>query len=152
MAFATLVSERQARLLSLLAVGALVSMGCGGGAASVSGVVTLDGKPLKLGTVAFTPLSGGKRATGVIDSDGSFELSTNRAEGLEIGDYTVLVTSREPGPPSEGPPMPGPSLIPEHYARDATSGLRFTVESGSNIINIELSSDGGDSPPAGAAR
>ena len=36
--------------------------GCGGKPATVSGVVTLDGKPLERGSVGFTPVAGGMRA------------------------------------------------------------------------------------------
>src|SRR5688572_19526894 len=82
-----------------LALATVVSLGCGGSGASVSGVVTLDDKPLERGTVSFTPTAGGKRATGVIDSDGGYELSTNRDAGLAAGEYSAMVVSRQPGAP-----------------------------------------------------
>jgi hypothetical protein len=118
-------------------------IGCGGKPASVSGVVTLDGKPLQRGTVGFTPVASGMRAAGVIDSDGSYSLSTNRDAGLEIGEYLVTVVSREPGPENaQGPPMPGPYITPQHYAVESTSGLKFKVDGGSNTIDIAMTSDG----------
>ncbi len=118
--------------------------GCGGKPASVSGIVTLDGKPLDKGMVGFAPVNGGMRAAGKIQSDGSYSLSTNRDAGLETGEYKVTVVSREPGivPPQGGPPMPGPYITPRKYAIDSTSGLQFNVDRGSNTINIELSSEG----------
>jgi len=117
--------------------------GCGGKPATVSGVVTLDGKPLERGSVGFTPVAGGMRAAGVIDGDGSYTLSTNRDAGLEIGEYAVTVVSREPGPENaEGPPMPGPYITPQHYGVESTSGLKFNVASGSNTIDIALVSTG----------
>lgn len=116
-------------------------IGCGGKPATVSGVVTLDGKPLQRGTVGFTPLAGGMRAAGVIDSEGKYSLSTNRDAGLEIGEYAVTVASREPGlENAQGPPMPGPYVTPQRYAVESTSGLKFTVEGGSNTIDIALTS------------
>ncbi len=116
-------------------------IGCGGKPASVSGIVTLDGKPLQRGTVGFTPVASGMRAAGVIDSDGKYSLSTNRDAGLETGKYTATVVSREPGPENaQGPPMPGPYITPQHYALESTSGLKFTVEGGSNTIDIALTS------------
>lgn len=129
---------------------ALLAIGCGGKPSEVSGTVTLDGKPLERGLVGFTPLNGGMRASGPIESDGSYTLSTNRDAGLEPGEYTVSVVSREPGPPAtSGPPIPGPFITPQHYASDTTSGLKFTVERGSNTIDLELTAAGA---PAAAGR
>ena len=129
--------------LRLLPLGLVVVMliGCGGKPATVSGVVTLDGKPLQRGTVGFTPVASGMRAAGVIDSEGKYSLSTNRDAGLEIGEYAVTVVSREPGPENaQGPPMPGPYITPQHYAVESTSGLKFKVDGGSNTIDIALTS------------
>ena len=121
-------------------------VGCGGKPARVSGIVTVDGKPLEQGTVAFSPASGGMRATGIIQGDGSYEIRTNRESGLDIGEYAVAVSSREllfhSGP--DQPPMPGKYLAPKRYGKTQTSGLRFSVKKGSNSINIELSSEGGE--------
>lgn len=128
-------------------------VGCGGKSSQVSGVVTLDGKPLERGTVGFTPVGGGLRAAGVIQTDGSYVLSTNRDAGLEAGEYAVTVVSREPGPPNQdGPPMPGPYITPERYAVDSTSGLKYTVERGDNTINIELSKDAAAPASASVSR
>jgi len=121
-------------------------VGCGGKPARVSGIVTVDGKPLEQGTVAFSPASGGMRATGIIQGDGSYEIRTNRESGLDIGEYAVAVSSREllfHGGPDQ-PPMPGKYLAPKRYGKTQTSGLRFSVKKGSNSINIELSSEGGE--------
>lgn len=119
-------------------------VGCGGKPASVTGVITLDGKPLERGTVGFSPTSGGMQAAGIIQADGSYELKTNRDSGLDVGEYAVTVSSREPGKenPAGGPPMPGPFITPRHYAYAAKSGLKFQVEKGSNVIDIDLSSEG----------
>lgn len=130
---------------ALLNLGLLMSLqflgGCGGKPARVSGLVTLDGKPLERGVVGFAPSGGGMRAAGIIQSDGSYTLSTNRDTGLETGEYLTTVVSREPGveSPQGGPPMPGAYITPRHYAIAKTSGLRFNVEKGSNTIDIDLS-------------
>ena len=129
---------------------AILLIGCGGKSSQVSGVVTLDGKTLERGTVGFTPANGGMRASGVIESDGAYTLTTNRDSGLEPGEYMVTVVSREPGPPATtGPPAPGPYITPQHYAAEATSGLKFTVERGSNTIDLQLTTAGA---PAAAGR
>lgn len=126
-----------------LSLSLLFLVGCGGKPASVSGVVTLDGKPLERGMVGFAPVSGGMKATGKIQGDGSYRLSTNRESGLETGEYLATVVSREPGVenPHGGPPMPGPYITPKRYAIVKTSELRFEVRKGSNSINLELTSD-----------
>lgn len=131
----------------------LVFVGCGGNPASVTGLVTIDGEPLQRGKVGFTPVSGGMKATGKIDSSGYYELKTNRESGLQIGDYEATVISTEPGivEPGGGPPMPGKSLIPKRYGRTRTSELRFSVTSGANTIDIELSSEGMEQDGSAAA-
>jgi len=132
---------------AVLSLVAILLAGCGGKPSQVSGTVTLDGKPLERGTVGFTPANGGMRASGVIENDGTYTLTTNRDSGLEPGEYMVTVVSREPGPPATtGPPAPGPYITPQHYAAEATSGLKFTVERGSNTIDLELTA--ADAPGA----
>ncbi|BBO33087.1 hypothetical protein [Lacipirellula parvula] len=133
-----------------LGIVAILLIGCGGKPSQVSGTVTLDGKAIERGMVGFTPANGGMRASGVIESDGTYSLTTNRDSGLEPGEYMVTVVSREPGPPATtGPPAPGPYITPQHYAAEATSGLKFTVERGSNKIDLALTTAGA---PAASGR
>lgn len=129
-----------ARFLKLQLLLLCCLAGCGGNPATVTGLVTLNGEPLDTGTVGFAPTGPGLRAAGQIQSDGSYELRTNREAGLETGEYSVTVVAREPGKedPNGGPPMPGPYITPRNYAVASTSGLKYTVEKGSNEINIEL--------------
>lgn len=119
-------------------------VGCGGKPATVTGVVSMDGKPLERGTVGFMPTQGGMLAAGIIQPNGSYQLKTNRDAGLDVGEYQVTVSSREPGKedPNGGPPMPGPYITPRRYARASTSGLKYQVTKGSNEIDIDLSSEG----------
>jgi hypothetical protein len=133
----------------LIATLILVStVGCGGVYdSSVSGVVTLDGKPLPRGTVAFNPESG-PPAYGQINSTGEYTVMTGREEGLPAGSYVVTVVSNEA--PTElgkdgAPPPAGKPITPPWYRSKQTSGLNYSIEAGSNEINIELSSN----PPAG---
>lgn len=134
-------------LVIALAAGLLTSSGCGGKPASVSGTVSVDGKPLDQGTVGFTPTAGGMRAVGLIQSDGSYQLKTNRDRGLDVGEYTVTVTAREAVQTEGGPPMPGKYLAPKRYGSTRTSGLVEQVESGSNVIDLNLESGGEEEAP-----
>ena len=131
------------RLSLLLSVAA--SVGCGGKPASVTGLVTVDGKPVDQGTVTYSPSGGGMRASGLIQSDGTYEIKTNRDAGLEIGMYDVAVVSREVIVTSpDAPPMPGKYIVPKRYGKAKTSGLQFDVVKGGNDINLELTSEGLD--------
>jgi hypothetical protein len=108
----------------------------------VSGHVTLDGNRIGPGTVVFSPVDGGKPATGSIESDGSYLMKTSRDEGLAAGSYRVAVSVREmPQNVQRGDrPPPGKLLIPEKYEQSATSGLEYEVLPGDNTIDIELTS------------
>lgn len=133
-------------LVSLALVGLV---GCGGPYdASVTGVVKLDGSPLSRGTVTFNPTSQGAQAYGRINGDGSYVIHTGREEGISSGDYRVTIVSRE-APSAEGrdggPPPMGKSITPTWYRNPNTSGLEYTVESGSQEINLDLSTE----PPPG---
>jgi len=125
----------------------MLAVGCGRDGrlltAQVSGTVTLDGKPLPYGEVLFAPANG-RVAKGTV-KDGHFTLRTyGVADGAVLGRHRVSVTARKmlEGSRSGAPGIPqyAPSLIPEHYAAPATSGLEFEVTSGQNEFEIKLSS------------
>jgi hypothetical protein len=125
-------------------------IGCGGVYdASVSGVVSLDGSPLPRGTVSYNPTQPGPASYGLIGSDGTYEVNTGREEGLPSGEYTVTVVAKEEtvieDPNSSLPPKPGKTITPPWYRSKKTSPLKMTVESGTNQIDIELTSE----PPPG---
>jgi hypothetical protein len=136
--------------VSAMALVVLVMSGCGGVYDStVSGTVTLDGAAVPRGTIAFHPKSAGPIAYSPIASDGSYTIRTGREAGLKAGEYQVTVTANEASTQLEsksgGPMPPGKSLTPLWYRAIESSGLTFTVEPGSNEINLELTTQ----PPAG---
>ena len=114
--------------------------------ADVKGSVTLDGKPVPPGVVIFSAEGGGRNSSrGRIEANGKYFLVTRHNRGIDSGDYRVAVQVYEKG----GPPGPGertaanlPPLVPAKYLSIDTSGLAFTVEPGSNTIDIALTSDG----------
>lgn len=112
--------------------------------APVDGVVRVDGKPLSRGIVTFTPKAG-RSASGVIESDGSFRLSTNAAgDGALIGIHgvSVIASAAAPGRPNfdaDRPAITKDSTIPSWYASPDTSGLTFEVKAGgANRAELEL--------------
>ena len=143
----------KARVLTIAALALLLlgfNEGCGGTYdATASGVVTLDGQAVPRGTVTYHLATGGAPAYSPIQTDGSYSVRTGREEGLPAGEYQVTITANEA--PAQlvsknGGPMPaGKAITPAWYRSKETSGLTFTVESGSNDINLELTSK----PPAG---
>jgi len=132
--------------------------GCGGADIGkpkvypVSGKVTQKGQPLTAGEVMFTPSGGpegasGHIATGQIGSDGSYTLTTfNTGDGAVAGKHKVTVVSRSSDNLEKMNKMKGgaiayklpPSVVSSKYSQVATTPLTYTVENGSNNINIEL--------------
>ncbi|MHB8901481.1 MAG: carboxypeptidase-like regulatory domain-containing protein [Thermoguttaceae bacterium] len=75
---------------------AVACVGCGkGGPAlgTVSGTVTMDGKPLENALVTFTPAAGGRGSTGTTDASGKYELAFIDGKGALVGGHKVTVTS-----------------------------------------------------------
>ena len=74
--------------------------GCGGGEpwerASVSGAVTVDGRPLEAGTITFVPADGvaGPKATAAV-ADGFYSLPIGH--GPAAGPHRVEIRRRDPG-------------------------------------------------------
>jgi hypothetical protein len=124
--------------------------GCGSSSpetAEVEGIVKLDGQPLTLGIITFTP-EGGRSATGFIQSDGTFHLTTYRdGDGALPGKHTVTITPGGTGPQarpdfdSDRPAMTSNSPIPVKYGIPGSSGLEFDVKPGEvNHADFNLSS------------
>ena len=125
----------------IAAVGLPFVIGCGSKhAASITGQVTLDGKPLDRGTVTFHPVAGGAVAYGQIDADGNYAVKTGRESGLVPGRYRVTVVSA--GPPSKGQDeSPGELFTPVRYGRLEETDLEFEITAGANSIDVRLTSD-----------
>jgi hypothetical protein len=124
-------------VLSLVSLALLV--GCGQGdrieVARVRGAVTLDGKPyLKGGSVFFQPKATGKMATGEIQADGTYELSTYApGDGAAVGVNLVMIVPKVAPVDelSEGAGAPPAQLsFPRKYEAVATSGLSCEVKAG----------------------
>jgi hypothetical protein len=134
------------RTLLPVAIIALFVTGCGSGLSSVSGHITMDGKPLAGAenvavTVMFYPESGrGAPAAGLADENGDYYVSTGAKEGLPSGNYVVTLSACKFTPPPGGGMPSRKVLTPSRYANPKLSGLRATVQPGRNTFNIELSS------------
>ena len=123
------------RWVLAFSVVALVVAGCGQSeTVSVSGTITLKGKPADQAEVMFNPKGAGRMATGVTDANGKFTLSTAKPnDGAMPGEY--VVTLGEYYPPGKAPAMPPkggllPSRFPPKYGDPQQSPLNAKVERG----------------------
>jgi hypothetical protein len=144
------------RRRAAVALGLLIIAGCSGGNAldtfPVRGEVTYNGQPLGEGTVVYLPAEpGGRQATGALQPDGTFSLTTReRDDGAVKGAYKIVIYAYEPHP---GEPQSREEreaiaqagglkrgfIIPEKYADAATSDLTDMVdEKHSGFKKIEL--------------
>lgn len=151
-----------------LCFGIAFIIGCGGGEkgpelAPVSGVVTLDGKPVANASILFNPTAGGQPATGMTDASGKYTLRTKKpGDGAIVGAHGVGITmtkaptatkkktvaTADPsnpevsGPLDNAPPPPKKQdfVVPEKFNSPFTSGLTATVKSGPNDIPFDLKS------------
>jgi hypothetical protein len=119
------------------------AVGCGGSGpelAPVTGVVTLDGKPVEGKQVSFTPKTftpdteSGRSSVGFTDKDGRYELYyTAQKKGALITEHIVTIAT------PEGIYPPVPENIPSKYRIDTE--LTAVVEDTNNVIDFPLESD-----------
>lgn len=106
--------------------------------AVVQGTIQFRGAPLPEGIVRFHPdESAGNPASGMIQPDGSFELSTyNRHDGAVVGAHKVTV---EIALRLDGSTPDPPIQLPKPYGDKEQTPLEVTVESGkTNRIQLEI--------------
>jgi hypothetical protein len=91
-------------------------------------VLLADGQPLTEGTVVFVPVKPGERtATGKIESDGTFSLTTyGSGDGAPEGEYKVRIESEKTAPSRKKGVQR--YAVPPKYEDENTSGLAVTVK------------------------
>lgn len=130
-----------------LSLATLVICGCGKSGpeiASVSGRVTMDGKPLANAAVVFIP-ENGRPAGATTDADGNYVLNFSQGRrGAIPGKNSIRIsTQRDPTPGDETRKgIPGSKeTVPAKY--NAASELSFDVEPKKrNVANFDLKSGG----------
>lgn len=127
----------------VLAFFAIFAPGCGGeklpGLGQVTGIITLDGKPLPDATIQFTPAEAGATASfGMSDATGKYELFYSRGnKGAKTGEHSVSITSfRDAGESGQVQK----EMIPAKY--NVKTELKETVKRGSNKIDFDLKGGG----------
>jgi hypothetical protein len=150
MSYSSVLGTARAHWAVLLAV---TLAGCSGsgaapGTVSVSGLITLDGKPISGAAVAFIGNDGARLSTAQTDPAGKFSIRA------ALGKNVVTVAKIAPGgpapPPSDEPqlmPSEGEykvmqqaikSEVPAKYGDPKTSGLSVEVKAGMPLIELDL--------------
>ncbi|PQO29706.1 hypothetical protein DTL21_27090 [Bremerella cremea] len=107
--------------------------------AIVKGVVNLKGSPLNEGVVRFVPDDTScNPGVGMINPDGSFELSTyDRLDGATVGKHKVVIHVE---PHLDGSKPDPPVQTPRKYHDIATTPLEVEVKSGETneiVLDVE---------------
>ena len=130
---------KSAFCMSLIAAIAMM-VGCGDGysgppVGSVSGTVTINGKPAPDVVVEFTPTDGGRGSSGTTDESGQYQLiyTTNKL-GAQVGKHTVKISGNQVLDDSNTNLMKPKTSVPKEIA-DMTRDV--DVESGSNTIDLQ---------------
>jgi len=118
--------------------------------ATVTGVVTLNGKPLKGATVTFQPIAAqgsieaADSSIGKTNDQGEYSLTTSRnVPGAAVGKHRVRISllSQQRGDSDERPPRGGwpvKELVPARYNGETT--LEIDVVPGQNKADWPLKS------------
>ena len=144
--------SRNRRMVARAVVSSVVLMvfltGCGPentlNRQAVQGTVTLDGQPVSMGTIRFSPESQAGVASGGPIANGHFAIRA--VDGLPPGRYIVRIYATEQdnrieegAPPGLATQKPGIDLIPSHY--NARSELvSEVVEGEENEFEFDLKS------------
>jgi hypothetical protein len=135
---------------ALLPLALLAAGGCSG-RGTISGHVTLNGKPVPLGTISFHCQEGRHEVCNALIRDGSYSLT-----GVPTGPAKVTVASsmtpsaagegaaatrREPDKGGRGrrpAANPPPPTIPRRYGDPDQSGLSHRVTSGAQVYDVDV--------------
>jgi hypothetical protein len=132
------------RLVSIALLALVV--GCSSGnefpTAKVRGKITYRNNPVPNGTVLFVPQGDKPTATGELNSDGTYELTTYEpGDGAVLGPHTIMITAVEEMTdklPEQRSGTPK-ALVPVQYTSNSTSGLTAEVnDTDVNTIDFEL--------------
>jgi hypothetical protein len=97
----------------------------------VKGKVTYKGKPVTRGLVRFEPDGYGRKASGQLQADGTFVLTTNKeGDGADAGHHQVSITGTGD--------RPGKELVPKQYTQRNSSQLTADVDADHAEFNFDL--------------
>jgi hypothetical protein len=120
-------------LLLLLAL-----TGCGDGKSKVQGTVSLDGQPVRSGTITFIRIDGELAREGAVISDGSFVTSMPPGKyRIELNAQTVVGKRKQTGFSGEIEELDlTEELFPKRY--NEKSELLEQIPSGQHTLTLDL--------------
>jgi len=117
-------------------------IGCGPGRGDLSGKVSFEGKPLKIGSVNVLGQDGLPKGA-QISPDGTYKVAD-----IQAGTVKIQVTSLDPASTQPAVRIPGSGTtkadssgwfpIPDHFGDFEKSKLTFELKPGPNTLDIEL--------------
>ena len=126
------------RLACLLCVPLIVACGPPGNTATVSGTVTVDGQPVKKGSIALIPIDGGGPSSGSPIRDGSYSASGWPGKSKVQIYVPKVVGSEKMDDASDGDErVTMAESLPTKY--NSQTELEMEVSVGQNEKNWELS-------------
>jgi hypothetical protein len=145
-------------LVSFGCLAALVLTGCGGGrpgTAEVTGTVTYKGKPVTAGTVHFLAADDSQSASAELSPEGTYAMPAAPVGPVKVAVQTAAFRYRPVVAAGARPPVGGPASVPQYrpvdhhvgtvyvpiptrYEAPSTSGLTFTVQKGTQTLDIAL--------------
>jgi hypothetical protein len=148
-------SRKPSRLrLPLIAICAIAGLGCSETvevtlppAHPVTGVVTLNAKPVAGAMLQFVPQGNtkGNDCFGVTDESGKYSLKQFRGEdGAQVGEYSVVIELhlKPDGSPLKEDEAPrevmANQVLPKMYSQLASTILRANVPEGGGQFNFDL--------------
>jgi hypothetical protein len=128
---------RASAMLSFAAMFLLSCWGCGSGSersisltVPVKGKVSYKGTPFTEGTVHFEPTDAGRAASGTIQPDGTFVLTTlKEGDGAAKGIHRVAVSLGAKA---------GKALVPKKYMDTASSQTEVEVSDGKTDYAVDF--------------
>ena len=125
--------------IRITAAGALLgsALGCSSGAVTlpalipVKGKVTYKGQPLTKGVIRFEPDGYGRKASGQIQADGTFVLTTDKeGDGVVAGHHQVSISGTGAKASKEA--------VPKKYTQRTTSKLEADVDAEHTEFQFDL--------------
>jgi hypothetical protein len=129
--------------LAVCAFGSLLAAlgaGCGDGKEGVRGAVTLDGQPVKTGTITFVSSEGSLIREGAVITNGAFTARVPPGKyKVELNAQHVVGTRKQLGFDGKEEELTlSEELFPDHF--NSKTELTEVISSGGTIITLNLKS------------
>lgn len=131
-------------LAAILLASAFTGCNRGEVLAPVTGIVTLEGKPIPRATVQFRNDQKGVHMQAEADQQGRYVVRMANGDGLPLGEYKVCISppiQDHPLGPIKAPPPnvdPYADTIPRKYRDVKTSELTLTVSEQTPAFDIDM--------------